>query len=231
MNIPELVNSHPPMTKAEFVERLARDPIVIEPVAKLRYYRIALHGDDDPTRGVVIGIGPGGVTWLADDYQHAYARVGGRTLRLTYREAELIAARLRRIFGESHPSPAKRIDNAVPSRRARRASGVAEQSPTRKATITAGRDAAGKARQRATSATSARRSLGPHGMLEHQHVRSSSPGLAEVHVVQIVNKALRCRAVRTALETDPVTHRCLAARKPHCAVSFGRTQRRVRRCS
>lgn len=116
------------MTKAELVERLARDPIVIEPVAKLSCYRIALHGDADTTNGVVIGVGPGGGKWLADDYEHVYARIGGRTMRLTYREAELIAARLRRIFGEGRVSRAKRIDYSVSPRRGKRARGKTGQT-------------------------------------------------------------------------------------------------------
>jgi len=32
MNIPELVNSRPPMTEHELVARLVRDPILIRPI-------------------------------------------------------------------------------------------------------------------------------------------------------------------------------------------------------
>jgi hypothetical protein len=97
------------MTKAEFLERLAHDPIVIEPIAKSSCYRIALHGDFDPTSGVVMGLGPGGGTWLADDYEHAYARVGGRTMRLTYRGRADRSAAAPYFFGRPR-SPRKLID-------------------------------------------------------------------------------------------------------------------------
>lgn len=55
------------MTKAELVERLARDPIVIEPVAKLAYYRVALHGDAEPASGVIMALAPVSGTLLVDE--------------------------------------------------------------------------------------------------------------------------------------------------------------------
>lgn len=85
------------MTKRELLARLARDPIVIEPVAKLTYYRIALHGDAD-TNGVWIGLEPVAGTLLVEDYGQVYAGVNGKTVKLTPREVEVIVSRLRRIF-------------------------------------------------------------------------------------------------------------------------------------
>jgi hypothetical protein len=90
----------PPMTKAELLARIASDPMIIEPVANLSYFRVALHGDADRTNCVILGVGPGGDTRSADEYEHPYACVNGKTMRLTYREAELIAARLRSIVGD-----------------------------------------------------------------------------------------------------------------------------------
>ncbi|MEK6373207.1 MAG: hypothetical protein AABO58_10970 [Acidobacteriota bacterium] len=109
------------MTKAELVERLSRDPIVIEPIAKLAYYRIALHGDADPASGVIMALAPVSGTLLVDDYEHVYARVGGKTMRLTYRETELIAARLRRIFRRGGVPSGKRMDFAPQRLRGKRA--------------------------------------------------------------------------------------------------------------
>lgn len=87
------------MTKAELLKRIASDPIVIEPIAKLACYRVSLHGAPNRMNGVILDVGPGG-TCSVEDYDHAYARVNGKAIRLTYREAELVAARLRGILGE-----------------------------------------------------------------------------------------------------------------------------------
>lgn len=85
------------MTKRELIARLARDPMVVERAAH-SYYRIALHGDPDPTRGVWIALAPEAGAPLAEDHRQVYARVHGRTMRLTARETQQILARLRRSF-------------------------------------------------------------------------------------------------------------------------------------
>ena len=90
------------MTKAELLKRLASDPIVIEPIARLACYRVSLHGATNRMNGVILGVAPGG-TCSPEDYEHPYARVNGKTMRLTYREAEMIASRLRGVVGEGRP--------------------------------------------------------------------------------------------------------------------------------
>jgi hypothetical protein len=86
------------MTKHELLARLARDPIVIEQVAKLTYYRIALHFARDAKNAVLIGLTPGAGPLLVEDYGQVYARVNGKTVKLTPRDVEVIVSRLRRIF-------------------------------------------------------------------------------------------------------------------------------------
>lgn len=91
------------MTKRELVARLSHDPIVIERVSNLSYYRIAPHGDPDPTSGVWIALAPVAGAPLAEDHRQVYARMNGRRVRLTYRETEEVVARLRRLFVRGGP--------------------------------------------------------------------------------------------------------------------------------
>jgi hypothetical protein len=91
------------MTKRELMARLVHEPILIERVSNLSYYRIAPHGDPDPTSGVWIALAPVAGAPLAEDHQQVYARMNGRTVRLTYREAEAVVSRLRRLFVRGGP--------------------------------------------------------------------------------------------------------------------------------
>lgn len=86
------------MTKHELLARLARDPIVIEQVANLTYYRIALHCPRDAKNAVLIGLTPVAGALLVEDYGQVYARVNGKTVKLAPLEVEVIVSRLRRIF-------------------------------------------------------------------------------------------------------------------------------------
>lgn len=51
------------MTKQELVARLTRDPVVVQQIAKLAHYRIALHDDPDPSGGVWLGSRVSGVRY------------------------------------------------------------------------------------------------------------------------------------------------------------------------
>ena len=86
------------MTKQELVTRLTRDPIAVQQIAKLAYYRIALHDDPDPSGGVWIGLERVAGTLLVDDYEQVYARVNGKVVRLTYRETEAVISRLSKLL-------------------------------------------------------------------------------------------------------------------------------------
>jgi hypothetical protein len=95
------------MTKRELIARLVHEPILIERVSNLSYYRIAPHGDPDPTRGVWIALAPVAGAPLAEDHRQVYARLNGRTIRLTSRETEEVVARLRRLFVRGGPRRGK----------------------------------------------------------------------------------------------------------------------------
>lgn len=86
------------MTKRELLARLARDPIVVQQVARLAHYRIALHDDPDPTRGVWLGLASAAGTLLVDDYALVYAWIDGKEVRLTHRETDAVVSRLRALF-------------------------------------------------------------------------------------------------------------------------------------
>jgi hypothetical protein len=86
------------MTKHELLARLARDPIVIEQVANLTYYRIALHFARDAKNAILIGLTPVAGALLVEDYGQVYARVNGKIVKLAPLEVEVIVSRLRRIF-------------------------------------------------------------------------------------------------------------------------------------
>jgi hypothetical protein len=100
------------MTKRVFLARLQRGPITIEPVADVRWYRISIAGDSSPQRGVLIALVPE-FGYILEDYDTDHARVDldGKEYRLTRREADAIAARLRRLFrlrgGAGRPSDKK----------------------------------------------------------------------------------------------------------------------------
>jgi hypothetical protein len=95
------------MTKRELLARLVHDPVVIERVSNLSHYRIAPHGDPDPTSGVWIALVPVPGAPLAEDPRQVYARMNGRTVRLTSRETEEIVARLGRLFVRGGPRGGK----------------------------------------------------------------------------------------------------------------------------
>ncbi|MEO8381599.1 MAG: hypothetical protein ABI779_18200 [Acidobacteriota bacterium] len=86
------------MTKHEFVARLAHDPIAVEPVANLTYYRVSLHGARHAKNAVLIGLAPVAGTLLAEDYGQVYARVNGKKMKLSPRDVQVIVSRLQQIF-------------------------------------------------------------------------------------------------------------------------------------
>jgi hypothetical protein len=104
------------MTKRELVARLIHDPIVVEQIAKLGHYRIAVHNDPDPHGGVWLGLAPVGGTLLVEDYANVYARIDGKVVPLTYRETEAVVSRLRRFIVRG----ALRQRTVLPPRRKRR---------------------------------------------------------------------------------------------------------------
>jgi hypothetical protein len=102
------------MTKHEFVARLAHDPILVEQVANLTYYRVALHGARDAKNAVLIGLAPVAGTLLVEDYDQVYARVNGKMVKLSPRDVEVIVSRLRRVFARG--GDPKRWPDAAASR-------------------------------------------------------------------------------------------------------------------
>src|SRR5262249_50560810 len=85
------------MTKRALLARLLKGPIAIEPVADVRWYRVSIPGDPSPQRGVLIALVPEyGYILEAYDADHAHLHLDGKEYRLTMREADAIAARLRR---------------------------------------------------------------------------------------------------------------------------------------
>ncbi|HEY0160781.1 MAG TPA: hypothetical protein VGF28_26080 [Thermoanaerobaculia bacterium] len=86
------------MTKQEFIARLTRDPIVVEQIAKLSHYRIALHDDPDARGGVWIDLSRVAGTLFVDDYEQVYARVDGKIVHLTHRDVDAVVSRLRQLF-------------------------------------------------------------------------------------------------------------------------------------
>jgi hypothetical protein len=98
------------MTKRELIARLVHEPILIERVSNLSYYRIAPHGDPDPA-SVWIALVPVAGAPLAEDHRQAYARMNGRTVRLTYRETEEVVARLGRLFVRGGPRRVRNLDS------------------------------------------------------------------------------------------------------------------------
>jgi hypothetical protein len=85
------------MTKRAFLARLLNGPIAIEPVADVRWYRVSIPGDPSPQQGVLIALVPEYDYILeAYDTDHAHLYLDGKEYRLTRREADAIAARLRR---------------------------------------------------------------------------------------------------------------------------------------
>lgn len=86
------------MTKQELVARLTRDPIVVQQIAKLAHYRVALHGDPDPSGGVWLGLARVAGTLLVEDYAQVYAHMNGKVVLLTYRETEAVVSRLRKLL-------------------------------------------------------------------------------------------------------------------------------------
>lgn len=86
------------MTKRELIDRLARDPIAVEPVCQLTYYRVALHDDPDPNGGVWLTLASIGGTLVVEDYEQVRASLGGRMFALTYQDTERVVSRLRRLF-------------------------------------------------------------------------------------------------------------------------------------
>lgn len=91
------------MTKRELLHRLTHDPIVVEPVCPLTYYRVALFDDPDPNGGVWLALASIGRMLVVENYADVHAHVDGKTVRLTSRETELLMARLRRLFTLNGP--------------------------------------------------------------------------------------------------------------------------------
>lgn len=115
------------MTKRELLAQLTSEPILVEPVQPLTYYRIAPHSETDPNAGVWVALASIGGTLVVQDYHQVHAVIGGRVVRLTYRETEAVVARLRRLFGKNgggsrtiwsapSPGPRRRGKNSVRSR-------------------------------------------------------------------------------------------------------------------
>jgi hypothetical protein len=80
------------------VAALIRDPIVIEQVAKLTYYRVSPHGTHVAENSVLMGLMPIAGGLLPEDFGQVYARVDGKSVQLTAQEAAAIVARVQRIF-------------------------------------------------------------------------------------------------------------------------------------
>jgi hypothetical protein len=91
------------MTKRELIHRLTHDPIVVEPICPLTFYRVALCDDPDPNGGVWLALASIGRMLVVEDYRAVHAHVGGKTVRLTNRETALLMARLRRLFTHGGP--------------------------------------------------------------------------------------------------------------------------------
>ncbi|MEO8035756.1 MAG: hypothetical protein ABI837_15070 [Acidobacteriota bacterium] len=86
------------MTKRELIERLTHDPIVVEPISPLTYYRVALCNDPDPNGGVWLALASIGGMLVVEDYAAVHAHLDGKTVRLTNRDTDQLIARLRRLF-------------------------------------------------------------------------------------------------------------------------------------
>jgi hypothetical protein len=86
------------MTKHQFLARLVRAPIQVEAISKLMCYRVAPHGERDPNAGVYLCLAPIGGELVVLDYAMVHAHIDGQDVKLSYRETERIAARLRRLF-------------------------------------------------------------------------------------------------------------------------------------
>jgi hypothetical protein len=86
------------MTKHQLLARLVRDPIRVEAIRELTCYRVAPHGEHDPNAGVYLCLAPIGGELVVLDYAMVYAHIEGKDVKLSYRETERIAARLRRLF-------------------------------------------------------------------------------------------------------------------------------------
>lgn len=86
------------MTKRELVARLTREPIVVQQIAKLAHYRVALHNEADSSSGVWLGLAQVAGALLVEDYAEVEAHIDGKIVRLTYRETEAIVSRLRTLF-------------------------------------------------------------------------------------------------------------------------------------
>lgn len=77
-------------TKADLLELIRRGPAGVQAVYSVTRYRISVAADDDPNGGVWISLSPDN-RYIIEDYATATARVRGRELRLTQREANEIA--------------------------------------------------------------------------------------------------------------------------------------------
>jgi hypothetical protein len=96
------------MTKRELVAALIRDPIVIEQVAKLTYYRVSPHGMHDVAENsVLIGLVPIAGVLLPEDFGQVYARADGKSVQLTAQEAAAIVARVQRMFASGERRQAR----------------------------------------------------------------------------------------------------------------------------
>jgi len=86
-------------TKRALVARLLKGPIAIERAFLIHWYRVSVPSDPDPLRCVLIALAPE-YDYILEDYDsdHAYAHIDGDDIGLTRREADAIAARLRRTF-------------------------------------------------------------------------------------------------------------------------------------
>jgi hypothetical protein len=90
-----------PQTKRALVTQLLKGPIAIERAAVVHWYRASIPNDADPSRGIYIALSPDHAHEHYDSH-HAYAHLDGKHVRLTPREADAIAARLRRTFHLGH---------------------------------------------------------------------------------------------------------------------------------
>jgi len=108
----------PPQTKRVLVARLLKGPIAIERAFLVHWYRVSVPNDPDPRRSVLIALAPE-YDYILEDYDsdHAYAHIDGEDIGLTRREANAIAARLRRTFRLGRHPKSHRSSQASPRQR------------------------------------------------------------------------------------------------------------------
>lgn len=109
-------------TKAELLEHIARGPAAVHVVHATTMFHVSVPGDDDPNTGIWISLSADN-RYAVEDYDSVLARIGGRELRLTQREANEIARFIARTMRSRaqpwrYQLPAKRRRLVAPDRNA-----------------------------------------------------------------------------------------------------------------